>query len=76
MLQSEPGEETECIEKAVAVLALMAGRWGGDELQPANPRPAGSAGAAPSHRAAFVRVIILTFTLHWWSYWLKGWLTH
>lgn len=69
-------EETNCIENAAAVLALMAGRWGGDELQPANPRPAGSGGAAPRHRAAFVRVIILTFTLCWWRYWLAGRLTH
>lgn len=54
----------------------MVGRWGGDELQPANPRPAGSGGAAPRHRAAFVRVIILTFNLSWLSYRLVGWLTH
>lgn len=72
----ERREETKCIEKAVAVLALMVGRWGGDELQPANPRPAGSGGAAPRHRAAFVRVIILTFNLSWLSYRLVGWLTH
>lgn len=39
----------------------------GGELQPAQPRPAGSAGAAPRHRDAFVRVIILTLTLCWWS---------
>lgn len=44
---------------------MMEGRWG--ELQPAQPRPAGSAGAAPRHRDAFVRVIILTLTLCWWS---------
>lgn len=68
-------EETKCIEKAVAVL-VVEGRWGGDELQPASPRRAGSGGAAPRHRAAFVRVIILTLTLCWWSYYLVGWLTH
>lgn len=72
-------EETKCIEKAVAALAavvVLERRWGGDELQPASPRRAGSGGAAPRHRAAFVRVIILTFTLCWWSYRLVGWLTH
>lgn len=39
-------------------------RGGGeeDELQPASPRRAGSGGAAPRHRAAFVRVIILTLS--------------
>lgn len=42
-----------------------AGRGG--ELQPAKPRPAGSGGAAPRHRDAFVGVIILTLTLCWWS---------
>lgn len=72
---SKQREETKCIEKGVVVLALMVGRWGGDELQPANPRPAGSGGAAPRHRAAFVRVIILTLNLSWLSYRLVGWLT-
>ncbi|TKS88559.1 Calcium-binding mitochondrial carrier protein [Collichthys lucidus] len=51
-------EETKCIEKAVAALAAVVvfeRRWGGDELQPASPRRAGSGGAAPRHRAAFVR---------------------
>lgn len=47
-------DQTKCIEKEPAVEA----RWGGDELQPASPRRAGSGGAAPRHRAAFVRVII------------------
>lgn len=41
------------------------GRGGGGELQPASPRRAGSGGAAPRHRAAFVRVIILTLSLCW-----------
>ncbi|MEQ2224598.1 hypothetical protein ILYODFUR_009149 [Ilyodon furcidens] len=45
-------DETKCIEKETAVEA----RWGGDELQPASPRRAGSGGAAPRHRAAFVRL--------------------
>ena len=69
--------ETKCTEKAAAVLlAVVAeGRRGGDELQPASPRRAGSGGAAPRHRAAFVRVIILTLTLRWWSYRSVGWLT-
>lgn len=65
-------EETKCIEKAVAVLAAIVvvvvveeERWGGDALQPASPRRAGSGGAAPRHRAAFVRVIILMLTLSW-----------
>lgn len=40
----------------------------GDELQPASPRRAGSGGAAPRHRAAFVRVIIMTLSLCCWSY--------
>ncbi|KAK2830240.1 hypothetical protein Q5P01_018171 [Channa striata] len=62
-------EEVKCIEKAAAVLVLES-RWGGDELQPASPRRAGSGGAAPKHRAAFVRVIILTLSLRWCSYWL------
>lgn len=44
----------------------------GDEMQPAKPRPAGSGGAAPRHRDAFVRVIILTLTLCWWSCLLLG----
>lgn len=65
-------KETKCIEKAVAVLAAAAvvveERWGGDELQPASPRRAGSGGAAPRHRAAFVRVIILTLSLRCWNY--------
>lgn len=53
---------------------MMEGRRGerGDELQPAKPRPAGSGGAAPRHRDAFVRVIILTLTLRWWSCLLLG----
>lgn len=72
-------EETKCIEKAVAVLAAMVvvveERWGGDALQPASPRRAGSGGAAPRHRAAFVRVIILMLTLSWWSYQLVWLLT-
>ncbi|KAK2921211.1 hypothetical protein Q8A73_000696 [Channa argus] len=60
-------EEVKCIEKAVAVLVLER-RRGGDELQPASPRRAGSGGAAPKHRAAFVSVIILTLTLRSCSY--------
>lgn len=75
LLRWSPGlEETKCSEKAVAVLEVE-GRWGGDELQPASPRRAGSGGAAPRHRAAFVRIIILTLTLHWCIYQLVGWLT-
>lgn len=53
-------------------LALMEVWGGGDELQPAQPRRAGSGGAAPRHRDAFVRVIILTLTLCWWSCLLSG----
>lgn len=49
----------------VGVDGGAAGRGG--ELQPAQARPAGSGGAAPRHRDAFVGVIILTLTLCWWS---------
>lgn len=43
--------------------------WG---VGAAEPRRAGSGGAAPRHRDAFVRVIILTLTLCWWSCLLSG----